>query len=72
MAVSGHAALNRVSGGGWQYEKLEACTVQLLYSGERQLPTGPGLPPPSSPSLPGMEPDLPAKQTDLVDHLAQH
>ena len=30
-----------------------------LYSGERQLPTGPGMPPPSQPSLEGMEPDLP-------------
>src|SRR3546814_10317812 len=31
-----------------------------LFPGERQLPSGPGLPPPSEPSLPGMEPDLPA------------
>jgi len=31
-----------------------------LYPGERQLPSGDGLPPPSQPSLPGMEPDLPA------------
>lgn len=30
-----------------------------LFSDERQLPTGDGLPPPSEPSLPGMEPDLP-------------
>lgn len=33
-----------------------------LYPGERQLPAGDGLPPPSQPSLPGMEPDLPARQ----------
>jgi DNA-binding transcriptional MocR family regulator len=31
-----------------------------LFPGERQLPTGPGLDPPSEPPLPGMEPDLPA------------
>ncbi|WP_249198290.1 replication/maintenance protein RepL [Gluconobacter kondonii] len=30
-----------------------------IYAGERQLPTGPGLPPPSQPSLDGLEPDLP-------------
>jgi hypothetical protein len=34
--------------------------VPSLYSGEQQLPSGDGLPPPSEPSLPGMEPDLPA------------
>ena len=31
-----------------------------VFNGEQQLPTGPGLPPPSEPALPGMEPDLPA------------
>lgn len=31
-----------------------------LLHGEKQLPSGDGLPPPSEPSLPGMEPDLPA------------
>jgi hypothetical protein len=31
-----------------------------LFPGERQLPTGDGLPPPSEPALPGMELDLPA------------
>jgi len=31
-----------------------------LFPGERQLPTGPGLDPPSEPALPGMEPDLPS------------
>lgn len=31
-----------------------------VYPGERQLPTGPGEPPPSQPSFPGLEPDLPA------------
>jgi hypothetical protein len=34
--------------------------IPSLYPGERQLPTGPGLPPPSEPALPGLEPDLPA------------
>jgi len=45
--------------------------IPSLFGDERQLPTGPGLPPPSSPSLPGLEPDLPTKQTDLVDYLHQ-
>lgn len=31
-----------------------------LFSGEQQLPTGDGLPPPSEPTIPGLEPDLPA------------
>lgn len=31
-----------------------------MYDDERQLPAGDGLPPPSEPALPGMEPDLPA------------
>ena len=35
-----------------------------LYRGEQQLPSGDGLSPPSEPSLPGMEPDLPARQLD--------
>ena len=34
--------------------------VPSLFHGERQLPSGDGLPPPSEPALPGMEPDLPA------------
>lgn len=34
--------------------------IPTLYPGERQLPTGPGEDPPSQPSIPGMEPDLPA------------
>lgn len=32
-----------------------------LYRDERQLPSGNGLPPPSEPPFPGMEPDLPSK-----------
>lgn len=31
-----------------------------VYSDEQQLPSGPGLPPPSQPFFDGMEPDLPA------------
>jgi hypothetical protein len=36
-------------------------TLPTLFPGERQLPSGEGLPPPSEPPLPGMEPDLPAR-----------
>lgn len=36
-----------------------------LFRGERQLPSGPGQPPPVQPFLDGMEPDLPA--TEQVD-----
>lgn len=39
-------------------------TLPTLYPGERQLPTGDGLPPPSQPSFPSMEPDLPASTRD--------
>lgn len=35
-------------------------TLPTVYPGERQLPTGAGLPPPSEPDFPGMEPDLPS------------
>jgi len=35
-----------------------------MYPGERQLPIGDGLPPPSQPLIPGMEPDLPARRVD--------
>jgi hypothetical protein len=34
--------------------------IPMLYPGEQQLPTGPGEDPPAQPSIPGMEPDLPA------------
>jgi hypothetical protein len=34
----------------------------LMNPGERQLPSGPGLEPPSQPSLGGLEPDLPSIQ----------
>lgn len=41
--------------------------LPAIYRGEMQLPTGDGLPPPSEPSLPGLEPDLPARQLDIED-----
>jgi hypothetical protein len=37
--------------------------LPALFKGERQLPTGPGLDPPTQPPLVGLEPDLPARQT---------
>jgi hypothetical protein len=40
-----------------------------LFPGERQLPSGPGLPPPSEPSFPGMEPDLPARSMETPETL---
>lgn len=48
-------------------------SLPTLYPGERQLPTGPGMPPPSQPSIDGLEPDLPARQkepqqSDLEDY----
>lgn len=38
--------------------------LPALYPDEMQLPSGDGLPPPSSPALPGMEPDLPATRME--------
>jgi len=35
-------------------------TFPFLYPGEQQLPTGPGLPPPSEPQMPGLETDIPS------------
>ena len=34
--------------------------IPSIYPSEQQLPSGDGLPPPSEPALPGMEPNLPA------------
>ncbi len=36
--------------------------IPAMFHGEQQLPTGPGLPPPSEPALPGMEMDLPSRK----------
>lgn len=41
--------------------------IPTLYPGERQLPAGPGEPPPSQPSLDGMEPELPSLQMPGAD-----
>ena len=41
--------------------------VPSLLRDEQQLPSGDGLPPPSEPTLPGMEPDLPATKIDKDD-----
>lgn len=40
-----------------------------MRHGEKQLPSGPGLPPPSEPFFDGMEPDLPTRssQADIED-----
>ena len=38
--------------------------IPALYPGEVQMPTGEGEEPPSQPALPGMEPDLPARQVE--------
>lgn len=35
--------------------------IPAMYPGERQLPTGPGLDPPTQPPLVGLEPDIPAR-----------
>lgn len=39
--------------------------IPTLFAGERQLPTGEGLEPPSQPTLGGLEPDLPSLQAEL-------
>jgi DNA-binding transcriptional MocR family regulator len=44
--------------------------LPTLFPGERQLPTGPGLDPPSEPPLPGMEPDLPTRSESRQDAIA--
>jgi hypothetical protein len=41
--------------------------LPVLHPGERQLPTGPGLEPPSQPSIDGLEPDLPALRIEKID-----
>jgi len=38
--------------------------IPILRHGERQLPAGPGEPPPSQPMLDGFEPDLPAVEIE--------
>lgn len=48
-------------------ETSELRRIPTLYPGEQQLPTGPGEDPPSQPSIPGMEPDLPALEGDAAE-----
>lgn len=38
--------------------------IPTLYPGESQLPHGPGEEPPSQPSVPGLEPDLPSLRAE--------
>jgi len=45
--------------------QLPLRAVPRLFPGESQLPVGNGLPPPSEPTLPGMEPDLPSVQESI-------
>jgi hypothetical protein len=44
--------------------------IPELFPGERQLPTGPGEPPPSQPFLDGLEPDIPTRRRDSRTVLA--
>jgi hypothetical protein len=56
-ALLGHADLRR---------------IPTLYPGEQQLPTGPGEEPPSQPTIPGLEPDLPAlTEAQQLERLGQ-
>lgn len=48
-------------------ERADLRRLPMLYPNERQLPTGPSGEPPSQPSIPGMEPDLPALTGDAAD-----
>lgn len=45
--------------------------IPILYPNESQLPTGPSGEPPSQPTIPGMEPDLPALAGEKNDPRAQ-
>lgn len=46
--------------------------IPTMYPGERQLPTGPGEPPPFQPHLDGVDPDLPALEAAPdVQHRAE-
>jgi DNA-binding transcriptional regulator YhcF (GntR family) len=44
--------------------------IPTLYPGEQQLPSGPGLAPPSQPIFDGLEPDLPALTGDAAERAA--
>ncbi len=54
-------------------EGPELHRLPVLMHGERQLPSGPGEGPPSQPSIPGMEPDLPAlTEQEQLEAQRQH
>lgn len=44
--------------------------IPVLQRGEMQLPTGPGEDPPSQPSIPGIEPDIPHLNDDGEERLS--
>ncbi len=44
--------------------------VPALRADERQLPAGDGLDPPTQPPLTGLEPDLPARRTDIEEAIS--
>lgn len=48
-------------------ESVKLRRIPTLYPGEMQLPSGPGAEPPSQPSIPGMELDLPTLSGDAAD-----
>lgn len=48
-----------------EIEGPELKRIPVLFTGERQLPTGPGEDPPSQPAFEGFEIDLPSIQTEL-------
>lgn len=53
-------------------DTTELRRIPTLYPGERQLPSGPGEDPPAQPSIPGMEPDLPAlTESQLLEERGQ-
>jgi DNA-binding transcriptional regulator YhcF (GntR family) len=52
-----------------EIEQSEKPLMQIpsMFSNEIQLPSGQGTPPPSEPSLPGLEPEIPAIDREDVD-----
>ena len=45
-------------------EQAQLRQLPEMFRGEQQLPSGDGLPPPSEPALPGMEPSIPSVVRD--------
>lgn len=52
-------------------DESKAALHHLPRLGELQIPSGPGLPPPSQPSFPGMEPDLPSVDRESLSTIDQ-